>query len=128
MQRTAQILRFLPLRTASIIRAAPRTPSPLLRELTSARFQPIRTPFATPRRWNSSNAPTVEGDAPPAIEPRLCVSFGPSCRSIWLTILDRSMTMTCTANECGHRSTHEFTKRSYQKGIVIIQCPSCKNR
>ncbi|KAJ9105881.1 hypothetical protein QFC20_004216 [Naganishia adeliensis] len=38
------------------------------------------------------------------------------------------MTMTCTANDCGHRSTHEFTKRSYQKGIVIIQCPSCKNR
>ena len=36
--------------------------------------------------------------------------------------------MTCTADDCGHRSTHEFTKRSYQKGIVIIQCPSCKNR
>lgn len=40
----------------------------------------------------------------------------------------RSMTMTCTADDCGHRSTHEFTKRSYEKGIVIVQCPSCKNR
>jgi len=40
----------------------------------------------------------------------------------------RSITMTCTANDCNHRSTHEFTKKSYQKGIVIIQCPSCKER
>ena len=40
----------------------------------------------------------------------------------------RSMTFTCTANDCGHRSTHEFSKKSYQKGIVLVQCPSCKNR
>ncbi|KAJ9106712.1 hypothetical protein QFC19_003024 [Naganishia cerealis] len=62
------------------------------------------------RRWNSSSAPAVGGGPNVAIEPRL------------------SMTMTCTAGDCGHRSTHEFTKRSYQRGIVIIQCPECKNR
>lgn len=39
-----------------------------------------------------------------------------------------SLTFTCTANECGHRSTHQFTKRSYERGIVLVQCPSCKNR
>lgn len=39
-----------------------------------------------------------------------------------------SLTFTCTANDCGHRSTHEFTKRAYEKGLVIIQCPGCKNR
>jgi len=38
------------------------------------------------------------------------------------------MTFTCTADGCGHRSTHEFAKRSYTKGIVLVQCPSCKNR
>lgn len=38
------------------------------------------------------------------------------------------MTFTCTADACGHRSSHEFTKRSYTKGIVLVQCPSCKNR
>jgi protein import protein ZIM17 len=46
------------------------------------------------------------------------------------------MTFTCTAGAekdpaqppCGHRSTHEFAKRSYQKGIVIVQCPECKAR
>ncbi len=41
---------------------------------------------------------------------------------------DRSMTFTCTADDCGHRSSHEFSKRSYTSGIVLVQCPSCKNR
>ncbi|KIJ55440.1 hypothetical protein M422DRAFT_57867 [Sphaerobolus stellatus SS14] len=38
------------------------------------------------------------------------------------------MTFTCKVPECDHRSTHEFTKASYEKGIVLIQCPKCKNR
>lgn len=38
------------------------------------------------------------------------------------------MTFTCTVPDCGHRSTHEFAKRSYEKGIVLVQCPGCKNR
>ncbi|KAK1927261.1 DNL zinc finger-domain-containing protein [Papiliotrema laurentii] len=76
------------------------------------------------RRWNSSthspadpNAPAIEAPVPGAksqpigqLEPRL------------------SMTFTCTAGECGHRSTHEFSKRAYTRGIVLVQCPSCKNR
>lgn len=43
-------------------------------------------------------------------EPRLAIAF------------------TCTADGCNHRSAHTFTKRAYERGIVIIQCPSCKNR
>ncbi|PWZ03021.1 zf-DNL-domain-containing protein [Testicularia cyperi] len=39
-----------------------------------------------------------------------------------------SITFTCAVTDCGHRSTHEFSKRSYQRGIVIVQCPGCKNR
>ncbi|GAA5852332.1 hypothetical protein JCM8547_006741 [Rhodosporidiobolus lusitaniae] len=55
--------------------------------------------------------------------------------------LDRRLqiTFTCTApvpleegsddaKACGHRSTHEFSKRSYDKGVVIVQCPECENR
>lgn len=38
------------------------------------------------------------------------------------------MTFTCTADDCGHRSTHEFSARAYQSGIVLLTCPSCKNR
>ncbi|KAI0741985.1 DNL zinc finger-domain-containing protein [Daedaleopsis nitida] len=39
-----------------------------------------------------------------------------------------SLTFTCTVEACHTRSTHEFTKRSYTKGIVIVQCPGCNNR
>ena len=39
-----------------------------------------------------------------------------------------SLTFTCTVTDCGERSTHQFTKRAYEKGIVIVQCPGCKNR
>lgn len=39
-----------------------------------------------------------------------------------------SLTFTCAVEGCGHRSSHEFAKRSYEKGIVIVQCPECKNR
>ncbi|KAG2144590.1 DNL zinc finger-domain-containing protein [Suillus clintonianus] len=35
---------------------------------------------------------------------------------------------TCTAEACSHRSSHTFTKRAYERGIVIVQCPGCKNR
>lgn len=38
------------------------------------------------------------------------------------------MTLTCTADNCGHRSTHEFTYHAYTKGIVLITCPGCRNR
>jgi mitochondrial protein import protein ZIM17 len=38
------------------------------------------------------------------------------------------ITFTCTVEDCGDRSSHEFTRRSYEKGIVIVQCPGCKNR
>ncbi|KAG7093451.1 hypothetical protein E1B28_007129 [Marasmius oreades] len=39
-----------------------------------------------------------------------------------------SMTFTCTVEGCGTRSTHEFSKRSYERGIVLVQCPGCENR
>ncbi|BGP49726.1 hypothetical protein JCM10450v2_005631 [Rhodotorula kratochvilovae] len=54
--------------------------------------------------------------------------------------LDRRLqiTFTCTASlatdedpdrgACGHRSSHEFSKRSYDRGVVIVQCPGCQNR
>ncbi|KAK7468405.1 hypothetical protein VKT23_002920 [Stygiomarasmius scandens] len=38
------------------------------------------------------------------------------------------MTFTCTVPDCGTRSTHEFTKRAYERGIVLVQCPGCQNR
>src|ERR1700722_7941095 len=39
-----------------------------------------------------------------------------------------SLTFTCTVPACETRSSHTFTRRSYEKGIVLVQCPGCKNR
>lgn len=33
-----------------------------------------------------------------------------------------------TCNKCETRSSHAFSKQSYTKGTVLIQCPGCKNR
>lgn len=38
------------------------------------------------------------------------------------------MSLTCAVPGCGTRSSHEFTKRSYTRGVVIVQCPGCQNR
>jgi protein import protein ZIM17 len=39
-----------------------------------------------------------------------------------------SLTFTCTAPDCSTRSSHTFTKRAYERGVVLVQCPGCKNR
>ncbi|KAG6839994.1 hypothetical protein C0991_009724 [Blastosporella zonata] len=65
---------------------------------------------------NTTNTPstaaatTTSQPLPEKLEPRL------------------SMTFTCTAENCSERSTHQFTKRAYERGIVLVQCPGCKNR
>lgn len=38
------------------------------------------------------------------------------------------LTFTCTVSNCAERSTHQFTKRAYERGIVLVTCPKCKNR
>ena len=38
------------------------------------------------------------------------------------------LTFTCAVEGCADRSTHTFTRRAYERGIVIVQCPNCKNR
>lgn len=32
-----------------------------------------------------------------------------------------ALTFTCTVEGCGERSSHQFTKRSYERGIVLVQ-------
>lgn len=33
-----------------------------------------------------------------------------------------------TCKPCGKRSSHAISKQAYNKGIVLVQCPSCENR
>lgn len=63
--------------------------------------------------------PPLDGTAPAPAQPRVAFETQEPRLSI---------TFTCTVPDCGTRSTHEFTKRSYQKGIVIVQCPGCESR
>ncbi|TIC36951.1 zf-DNL-domain-containing protein [Wallemia mellicola] len=71
----------------------------------------IQLPSFTRLHSSNHNIPT-DGTSTPIgkVDPRLRISF------------------TCTVTDCGERSTHEFSKNSYTKGIVIVQCPGCKNR
>ncbi|KAJ7233092.1 DNL zinc finger-domain-containing protein [Mycena rebaudengoi] len=59
---------------------------------------------------HTATTTTTSQALPDALEPRL------------------SMTFTCTAGDCTRRSTHEFSKRAYEKGLVLVQCPGCENR
>lgn len=93
----------------------PRT-TPLSRACTR-NFSVSRT------RWNTSQptTKTPETSAPSALA---------TSSEIKLDVLEPrlSLTFTCTAGECNERSTHTFTKRAYERGIVLVECPGCKNR
>ncbi|KAH7908602.1 DNL zinc finger-domain-containing protein [Hygrophoropsis aurantiaca] len=82
--------------------------------------RPFRTAAMSPS-WHQLNRPHQRigsltlgrlnsSTPPPKIEPKL------------------SLTFTCTAPDCSTRSSHTFTKRSYERGIVLVECPGCKNR
>ncbi|KAF5316722.1 hypothetical protein D9619_006562 [Psilocybe cf. subviscida] len=77
---------------------------------TSAKAMPPPPAATNSPATDESVATTTSQALPEKMEPKL------------------SLTFTCTVPECGHRSTHQFTKRAYEKGIVIVQCPGCKNR
>ncbi|GAA6009515.1 hypothetical protein JCM10207_003811 [Rhodosporidiobolus poonsookiae] len=112
--------------TSALARPSPRPRLPLPSALASVWRPPLR-PFSSSPLL--SNAP-----APP---PQHTLN-GPSTP---IGQLDRRLqiTFTCTApldpadgeeegKACGHRSSHEFSKRSYERGVVIVQCPGCSNR
>lgn len=94
------------------------------------------------RRWNSSSSGGASLQSTPSTEetsaskePRLSLTFTctapiPVQANVASGDVPASSTSTSTleVEKCGHRSSHTFTKKSYEKGIVIIACPSCKNR
>lgn len=45
-----------------------------------------------------------------------------------LKVDDPQLMIAFTCKKCDTRSSHTFSKQSYQKGTVLIQCPGCKNR
>ncbi|WVR07492.1 hypothetical protein IAU60_004534 [Kwoniella sp. DSM 27419] len=136
-------IRLTVARSAQALRATRQFPP--LRAGSTSTFHPLRAPrqlelvqprvFVT-RRYKSTHTAAPVDDGPvegtanagsenPAIEappegykPQKIAQLEPRLQ----------MTFTCTANDCGHRSTHEFSKRAYTKGLVLVQCPECKSR
>lgn len=92
------------------INSASTASSPILCLLARLPSAAHRTFATNPPRLNEASIPAGKGTPIGQIDRRL------------------SLTFTCSVDDCGHRSTHEFAKRSYDKGIVLVQCPSCKNR
>ncbi|KAF7289434.1 DNL-type domain-containing protein [Mycena chlorophos] len=87
---------------------------PPLRMRLASRQESLLTSAQRLARYSTPAQPqeTVKTTAAPqpAIVPRLSITF------------------TCTANNCGERSTHQFTKQAYEHGIVLVQCPKCDVR
>jgi hypothetical protein len=95
----------------------------------STRFAPSTSPASSSTPSASSSPAKTEA----VKEPRLSLTF--TCTAPIATPDVQSSSSDADASseslpvqKCGHRSTHTFTKRAYEKGIVIIACPSCNNR
>lgn len=104
---------------------------PVLRSLPRQSTSSLLTHLPLPRTFSTTPRPS---DAPPAastgtpigrIDRRLRIVF--TCTAP--VPKDPKVTHPgADARPCGKRSSHEFSKRSYEKGVVIIQCPECSNR
>ncbi|KAG8945633.1 hypothetical protein FRC04_000680 [Tulasnella sp. 424] len=105
---------------ATALRRVPATPSLFARSSRLKLASPIHPSASLARSYSSSLPARLHSTTSAAQEP---------VKQQQLNIEPRlSLTFTCAVPDCNHRSTHEFTKRAYTRGLVIIQCPSCKNR
>ena len=105
---------------ASFIRhTVPGMPAPF-------RYLRPRAPMFSPQRYISSTLARPEKAASSSSGPKSPEAHD---KVTFKTEEPRlSLTFTCTVTACGTRSSHMFTRRSYERGIVIVQCPGCKNR
>lgn len=78
---------------------------------------------STPYRFEST--PSSTGTPIGRIDRRLKIFF--TCTAS-VPVDPQNAHPGADAKPCGHRSSHEFSKRSYEKGVVIVQCPECENR
>ncbi|KAI5475394.1 zinc finger, Zim17-type [Pseudohyphozyma bogoriensis] len=127
-------------------RPSPLSRTLLLRPFTSSSFlqnssSSLPPPKASPEASTSTSADgtTVTGTKVPIgqIDRRLQITFTCTAQVPLSFSSGDHKTVPGTetavqegeeARNCGHRSTHEFSRRSYEKGIVLVECPGCGNR
>ena len=111
--------------TVAAAQAVSRRPLPNFPLLSSLSSRPYNRAFSS-SPWTHQENNTLPSDSASQTPP----ASPPSQTHIALETPEPklSLTFTCTVEACHTRSTHQFTKRSYQKGIVLVQCPGCKNR
>ena len=115
-----------PLRSLLVIHPA-LSPSVAVQLRFRLRFDPttVIANRSSPHRLTSSTVRSLHTSAPSASAP---------VRSAEQSVEEAapeprlSLTFTCTVSDCSERSTHQFTKRAYERGIVIVTCPKCKNK
>ncbi|KAI0642416.1 DNL zinc finger-domain-containing protein [Trametes meyenii] len=107
-------------RTRAPFVRAPRA-FPFLAPTRTFSFLPARAQDASSSTIPHINHPSESSGESQSSEPQQHLTFKPPEPKL-------SLTFTCTVEACHTRSTHQFTRRSYEKGIVIVQCPGCKNR
>lgn len=60
--------------------------------------------------------------------PRCCYHLSaPSLSGSGGMRLRGQMYMEFTCKVCNHRCSKHFSKQTYEKGVVLIQCPGCQN-
>lgn len=55
------------------------------------------------------------------------VRFNHVQQSIPLAKLEGKLQLSFTCKKCDARNTHYISKIAYEKGVVIVECSSCKN-
>lgn len=61
------------------------------------------------------------------IPQRILSTSSTNSEKSYLGCLQPKMCIAYTCRVCGSRSTKTFSKVSYEKGVVIVRCPGCKN-
>lgn len=110
---------MLPSRLLRSVRPLPRLVSHRL----AAKWRPSSSLIRPGPRFYSDSVTT----APPTAQ-HLPQNTSDSAKTQQSDEPKYSLTFTCKVPECDERTSHMFSKRAYHHGIVIIQCPKCKNR
>ncbi|KAK4049544.1 hypothetical protein OIV83_004041 [Microbotryomycetes sp. JL201] len=104
-----------------------RTRAPIAWSALAVRLAPpSAAPFTTSLRSMQQQQHQQQNKSTPIgqIDRRLQITF--TCTApVPMTTTHTTDTQT---KPCHHRSTHEFSKKSYEKGIVLVECPACQNR